>query len=360
MRTRARPLPLLVFFLFALSCSNAITIMSYNVENLFDDVDNGTEFRDHDPGARTWDAEAFALRVDTIAEVVRKSVPGGPDILLLQEVENENALRALVEKGLAGMGYAHSVMVPKKRLAANVAVVSRLPIARVHSWQVGAFESSPVRDVLEVEIEVDGQPGASGALGASGAILHLFDNHWKSKTGGAGVTEASRLESSWVVARRVREILAADPAADVLIAGDFNENVDEYAAAGRRYVTALIQAGEKAPAEADRTSLFLASNTRQLGVVEDRLVLYEPWFEIAPSKRGSYVYQKEWQTMDHIFLSPGLFDTEGFTYRWGSFAVVRLPFLLLPDGSPKKWNGLRGARGYSDHLPLVVTLDIRH
>jgi hypothetical protein len=72
------------------------------------------------------------------------------------------------------------------------------------------------------------------------------------------------------------------------------------------------------------------------------------------------VYQKEWQTMDHILLSPGLFDTESFTYRWGSFAAVRLPFLLLPDGSPKKWNGLRGARGYSDHLPLVVTLDIRH
>jgi endonuclease/exonuclease/phosphatase family metal-dependent hydrolase len=334
--------------------------MSYNVENLFDDVDNGTEFRDFDPGRGTWDAEAFALRVDTIAEVVRKAVPGGPDILLLQEVENENALRALVEEGLAGMGYTQAVMVPKKRLAANVAVVSRLPVARVHAWQVGAFERSPVRDVLEVEIETGGRPGASSAKGVSSAILHLFANHWKSKTGGARETEISRLESAWVVARRVREILAADPAADVVIAGDFNENVDEYARAGRRYMTALLPAGEETPAEAARSSLFLASSARQLGIVEDRLVLYEPWFEVAESKRGSYVFQKEWQTMDHMLLSSGLFDAKGFSYRWGSFAAVRLPFLLLPDGSPKRWTGLKGARGFSDHLPLVITLDMRN
>lgn len=350
MRTRLRPLPLLVFLLFTLSCTNGITVMSYNVENLFDDVDDGTEFRDYDPEKGKWDAEAFALRVDTIAEVVRKAVPGGPDILLLQEVENENALRALVDDGLRGMGYTRAVMVPKRRLAANIAVVSRLPVARVHAWQVGAFERSPVRDVLEIEVEV----------GTARAVLHLFDNHWKSKTGGERETEISRLESAWVVARRVREILAADPAADIVIAGDFNENVDEFTRAGRRYLTALIPFGEEAPAEAVRASLFLAPSARQLGIVEDRLVLYEPWFELAESKRGSYVYQKKWQTMDHMLLSPGLFDSEGFSYRWGSFAVVRLPFLLLPDGSPKRWTGLKGSRGFSDHLPLVMTLDIEN
>jgi hypothetical protein len=36
---------------------------------------------------------------------------------------------------------------------------------------------------------------------------------------------------------------------------------------------------------------------------------------------------------------------------------VRLPFLLSTDGVPKKWTGLSSARGYSDHLPLLVTLD---
>jgi hypothetical protein len=60
--------------------------------------------------------------------------------------------------------------------------------------------------------------------------------------------------------------------------------------------------------------------------------------------------------MDHILLSPGLLDSAGMRYRKGSFRVVRFPFLLLPDGTPRKWSHLKGGRGYSDHLPLLVTL----
>lgn len=30
------------------------------------------------------------------------------------------------------------------------------------------------------------------------------------------------------------------------------------------------------------------------------------------------------------------------------------------DGSPKRWTGLKGSRGFSDHLPLVMRLDIRN
>ena len=78
--------------------------MSYNVENLFDDVDDGTEYPEYDPGRGSWSSEAFPLRVDTIAEVVRKSVPGGPDILLLQEVENGNALPRCGTGACAGWG----------------------------------------------------------------------------------------------------------------------------------------------------------------------------------------------------------------------------------------------------------------
>ncbi len=128
MRARLHALPLLVFLLFTLSCTNGITVMSYNVENLFDDVDDGTEFRDYDPEKGKWDAEAFALRVDTIAEVVRKAVPGGPDILLLQEVENENALRALV--GLP-QGVHPFAVVPVGRPAVRLGPPRRKPVQEV-------------------------------------------------------------------------------------------------------------------------------------------------------------------------------------------------------------------------------------
>jgi endonuclease/exonuclease/phosphatase family metal-dependent hydrolase len=319
--------------------------MSYNVENLFDDVDDGTEYPDYDPGRGAWDARSFALRVDTIAEAVRGSVAGGPDVLLLQEVENGNALAGLRDRGLAGMGYAHAVLVPKKGLAANVAVLSRLPVLRVHTWQVGPFGGSAVRDILEVEVE------------AGGRTLHLLANHWKSRVEGARQTEPSRREASRAVVRRTRQILAADPLADVLVAGDFNEDPDGSAPADRGWRSALVQAGEEVPADALAWTIALSGDSGRLGVRDGTLVLYDPWLELPRSLRGSSVYRGAWQTPDRILLSPGLFDRAGVSYRKGSFRVVRLPFLLLPDGSPRRWRGLRGPRGYSDHLPLLVTLD---
>jgi endonuclease/exonuclease/phosphatase family metal-dependent hydrolase len=320
--------------------------MSYNVENLFDDVRNGSEYREFDPVHGTWNAEFFKVRVDSIAEVVRKAVPGGADVLLLQEIENEHALQILAEQGLGGMGYAWRVLVPKKNLAANVAIMSRFPISDVRSLAVGPWkERTPVRDIIEATI-------ASG-----GRTLYVFDNHWKAKTGGVKATEASRLQSAAVLSRRVREILAQDPSADILVAGDMNESADEYVRTGRKYQTALIPTGETTPQKFAGQSIFLSGTTRELGAAGDRLVLYDPWFELAPARRGSYSYQGEWLTVDHILLSAGLFDSRGWSYRWGSFGPVRLPFLLSTDGVPKKWTGLSAGRGYSDHLPLLVTLD---
>jgi endonuclease/exonuclease/phosphatase family metal-dependent hydrolase len=322
-----------------------LTILTYNVENLFDDVHDGTEFPEFDPARGVWNTDLFHMRVETIAEVVRKAVPGGPDVLLLQEVENENALRVLLSSGLSGLGYNSYVIVPKKKLAANVAIASRLPLSHVRSNAVHAWRKNPVRDVIEAEIETkDG-------------TLHLFDDHWKSKAGGARATERSRLESAGIVARRIREITAGDPAAHIIVAGDMNENCDEFDRVGGSYQTALIPASDTAPVAYSASSIFLADGKTSPGIDSSgRVVLYEPWLELPRGERGSYFYQGEWETMDHILISAGLLDSRGLQYRKGGFRVLRLPFLLGPDGTPRKWTHLKGARGYSDHLPLLITL----
>jgi endonuclease/exonuclease/phosphatase family metal-dependent hydrolase len=340
-----RALILSILLLCIAACSPRLTVLCWNVENLFDDVDNGTEFPDYDPGRGQWNTECFRLRVDTVAEAIRKAVPGGPDVLVLQEVENENALRALAADALKDLGYAWIAIVAKPYLPANVAVASRVPIARVHTMGISAYGDNEVRDILEVEIEHDGR------------LLHVFNNHWKAKSGGTRETEAWRIEAACRLGRRVREILAADPSADIIAAGDFNENVDEWRQAGRLYQVALVPVDDDPPAAFLGCSILLADDPAGAGVRGSGLALYEPWYELAESERGSYSYQRQWQTVDHVLLSPGLFDDRGYRYRRGSFQVVRLPFLLNPDGTPKRWTRLSGQRGYSDHLPLLVTLD---
>lgn len=328
--------------------ASGLTVMSYNVENLFDDVRDGTEYREFDPGRSKWNGESFLLRVKALSEVVRKSVAGGPDILLLQEVENGHALQVLVTEGARGMGYAWHVLVPKDGLAANVAIVSRIPIARIRTHAVGPWKgvknsNVPVRDILEAQIEI------------SGHTLYLFNNHWKSKTEGMKATEPSRRESASVLARRIAEILAQDPAADIVAAGDMNENVDEYARGGRRYITALMPAREEPQAS---PGISLAETAPFLAGPAGRCVLFDPWFEVAPAARGSYAWQGDWLTVDHMLLSAGLFDRQGFTYRRSSFTALRMPFLLDERGLPRRWSDRGGRNGFSDHLPILLTLDI--
>jgi endonuclease/exonuclease/phosphatase family metal-dependent hydrolase len=329
------------------SCeTRTVTLMVYNVQNLFDDEYDGSEYREFDPRKGKWNAEFFRLRVDTIAEVVRKAAPGGADVLVLQEVENGNALNVLVKEGLRGMGYAHAIAVPREGSATNPAIVSRLKVTRVHCHRGSAGADVTPRDVLEAEIE------------ANGALLHLFDNHWKSRIGGVRATEAARVGAAGIVAKRVREILLEDPSADVVVAGDFNESGEEFVRWGGSLQTALIPDRASSPPGFCGSSIFLAGRPTEAGIRDGRLLLYDPWLELNAEERGSYYGAKKWETFDHALLSPGLFDDKGFSYVSGSFRVFKETFLLDKEGAPKKWKGLGGQRGYSDHLPLLLRLHI--
>jgi hypothetical protein len=106
-------------------------------------------------------------------------------------------------------------------------------------------------------------------------------------------------------------------------------------------------------------SVFLAdepANPASVNINEgQRLVLFDAWFECPAQQRGSYVYNKKWETIDHVMLSPGLFDEAGFKYTKGQFKVMKADFMLDPKtGFPKRSDPRTPS--YSDHLPLLVTL----
>ena len=77
---------------------------------------------------------------------------------------------------------------------------------------------------------------------ADAPSLFLLNNHWKSRHGGAAETEHYRGQAAAAPAARLREIHAADPQADVIVASDLNVSVDEYELRRGRYVTALMSA----------------------------------------------------------------------------------------------------------------------
>ena len=93
------PRGLFLFFpvwLLFLSCaanpvwnsSREITVMTYNVHNLFDAVSDGGEYPEYDPAEGEWTEKDYENRLANTADVIRGAVRGGPDVVLCQELEH--------------------------------------------------------------------------------------------------------------------------------------------------------------------------------------------------------------------------------------------------------------------------------
>ncbi len=307
-------------------CARPVTILSWNVFNLFDAVDDGTEYREYDPGLGRWTAALYERKLESLATVIRRSCPGGPDIIGLQELENRAVLDDLCTRL---RGYPYRVAPEGHPGGVRCGVASRFPIIRAATVEAGEWDDVPLRPALEVELDCGGAP------------LRLLVVHWKSRVEGEGSTQPARDASATAISRRLARLLAGRPEGDVIVAGDFNENADELLKGiGRR--GAAVLAGVDSPERA--------------GVSGGRVALYDPWHGLPLSDRGSTGYRGGWQTPDHLLLSAGLFDRRGLAYRMGSFRAIKHTFMLDPrTGFPLKdrdlvWRG-------SDHLPLLLELE---
>jgi len=344
------------------------SVLVYNVENLFD-ADSVALFRDYQPPGYT--RHHVRTKLENIVEVLSRLEGGrGPDIILFQEVEVDQSNGEVVpDYGAILRAYAHTTIgemlgagfdeavadLPAEALLLKAMAdrgmtgyavvraedVQRGPAARPLAQRNVTFTRFPVRSaishatsdaraILEVEVEVDG------------ARLYLFNNHWKSGAGNAA-TEHTRIENARTLRARLDEILADDPSADIVVAGDFNSQHNQKVRYPEMPQTALED--------------VLGSQGDELAIRE-RVPrgLYNLWFELPPEERASDAYQGEWGTLMQILITRGLYDYRGVQYVDNSFAVVKLPGLNLGDnGLPNRWrfDGAGGA-GFSDHFPVYA------
>jgi hypothetical protein len=90
--------------------------------------------------------------------------------------------------------------------------------------------------------------------------------------------------------------------------------------------------------------------------------LYSPWAEQesgggwAGGGSGSYFYNFQWETIDHILLSAAAFDGRGWEY--GGFEVAAEPPFADASGYPHSYIPWTGD-GLSDHLPVTARLEKR-
>jgi len=316
-----------------------ITLMTWNVNNLFNGEDDGNEYAEFRQSSG-WSQEKYLGRINTISAAIGKIDPL-PDIIILQEIES---FQVLEELALAlEHNYSHCQFASNPG-GIGLGIISRFPLSDVktHSVTVGGITTP--RPVLEVRVETQ-----------HGDFI-VMACHWKSKVGGAEATEYNRRASAMAIVRRVREIWENEPELGVIVAGDFNENHDEFSRRGSDVICALLP-DDPIPAKlsGSKQNDFIVISGNKPPVPEffpeGTVVFFSPW--VNELENGSYLYRDNWETIDHFLVSNQFFNSTGWEYE--KTAVINFEPFAGPDGIPVPYNARTGY-GLSDHMPLLLNL----
>lgn len=350
-----RMVPVVLFSLTMTACigcrslpvaGGSVVVMSYNLQTLFDPVDQGGEYAEFCVSTGAWDEGRYNARLAALASSVQSAagrgrLGDGPDILVVEEAENQ---RVLSDLAAAAGGYSYIVASPDEEAVVACGVLSRFPIVAARAHRIRPPDGVPPsvpRYALEVELSVDGHR------------LVVIGSHWKSKLGGAQETEPERQAAAVFISALVSSRLAADPALALVVAGDFNENPDEFERVERAWPTALM------PVEAGAGQWLLITGSRDAARLPEPgsaspLVLYCPWDD---GGGYSYLFQGNPERIDHLLMSPSLVADTGAALRFESFSAQPPQFVVDASGIPLAYSP-RLNSGYSDHLPIRIRIAV--
>jgi predicted extracellular nuclease len=305
------------------------TIVFYNVENLFDTIDdpaiNDEEFLP--VSEKQWNTERYNKKLEDIAKVL-----GGinneelPEVIGLCEVENRDVLEDLAATAPLASGNYQIVHIdsPDKR-GIDVALLFRKREFKVLSHEAIVIDPGfETRDILHV----------TGKLGKE--ELHLFVNHWPSRWGGVEQSEPNRIVAAQTLRNKVDELLAKDAGAKIIIIGDTNDEPDN------KSLSEIVQA--------------MAPNTKAN--------LYNLMIPLDEQNKGSYYYRGDWNMIDNIIVSDAVLRGKGFvaTDQLGQVYHETWMEYRNKNGemSPNRtYGGPNYYGGVSDHFPVYLKLEWR-
>lgn len=323
---------------------HAVTIMTFNVENLFDSRDepgkNDNTFLPashkrsdgHIAACRAienefwrdqclnwdWSDSMVEAKLGAVARSILQVDGGrGPDIVALQEVENVGILERLRTEYLADAGYRPAILIEgDDRRGIDVAFLSRLETdgeAVLHQTDFSAFEAWRVEDtrgILETTFVLP-----------DGTLLTGFAVHFPAPFHPTAMRAAAY--------RHLNELKAAlPPGRPAFAAGDFNTTARE---------------------------------KREQGMLErfvrtDWVVAHESGCE---GCKGTQYYPPDdsWSFLDMILWSPGRGAQATWQLGDNSAQIANAAAgQVSPDGTPARFTVPAGD-GVSDHWPLVVTIE---
>lgn len=344
----------------------------WNLENLFDTVDDPISRDFEFTPAHGWTEEAYAAKRANLAAAIGELHDGqGPELLGVAEVEGDQVFADL----LAATGNPHLRVVEEPAGTSDLRGIDvslafderRLRVVERRSHVV--YMRYRTRDIFEVVFE----------LVDTGEQLVVMASHWPSRRLGRRESEPLRIAVAENLSYLVREHLLVDSityeqlreAGDlapvqakwetpVLLLGDFNDEPSDSS------VVDHLQASSELDRVTGPTNDIDGFRAQTADYRETDVFLYNPcWRFLAPENLGSLfisstpageVFANRYQVLDQLVVSRGLLKPTGLRLDLDSVDLFRAPSVATPSGRPRPFNRTT-LKGTSDHLPLVATLE---
>ncbi len=320
------------------------TIAFYNLENLFDTIDQPDTFdQDRTPkGKDRWTQKKFNHKISQLAWVIKRlgnpmgATQKGPDILGVCEVENQSVLEILLRHKLLRKENYQIIHkdAPDKR-GIDVALVYK-----PNSFIVDSFNSHSLylydrfqrrkftRDQLVVMGYLDGEP------------LWIIVNHWPSRSGGTQRSSPFRIKAALLNLRIIDSIRGISPMAKIISMGDFNDGPTD-PSFKKVLQTVPLSKGNKTTADISYHKLINPM---------------EPLFK---KGIGSLAYRDQWSLFDQFYLSDNWLNETENSYVFKKVMVFNHPKLITKTGRYKgypfrSYSAGQYQGGFSDHFPVQL------
>jgi len=319
---------------------NIRTIAFYNLENLFDTINDVNKNDEASPimELKSNRSKVYWDKIEklssTIAQIGEDKTKTSPAIIGVSEVENLNVLEDLIEsKHLVKNDYGIIHYDSPDKRGIDVALLYQKKYFNPIHHEV--FNPKIFKD--NYPIYTRDQLLVSGYL--DDELIHIIVNHWPSRRGGEAASRPNREKAAYQNTKIIEQVRTQDANAKILIMGDFNDDPNN-----------------------SSFKNVLKTKSRKKEVAEGDL--YNPYEDMFRRGFNTLKYRDKINLFDMIFFTSPLLDKgekDFSSYKMYKAMIFNKRFLTTKKGKYKgypfrSFSSGNYTGGYSDHYPVYLYL----
>jgi hypothetical protein len=312
------------------------TVAFYNLENLFDTINDTTRFDEASPimemkgDVQTIYKKKVHNMARVLSDIGEDVTHNSPVIIGVSEVENREVMEDVINDPLLldkDYGIIHYDSPDERGIDVGMFYQKKYftPLY-TSSHELIIYDSSRKRDYTRDQLLVSGK--------LEDEMIHIIVNHWPSRSGGEARSRSLRVAAATLSKKLIDSLQTIDPYAKIVIMGDLNDNPNN------------ASVKDVLKAEKDKEDVALKG-------------IYNPYETFFKNGMGTTGYRDSWSLFDQILISQPLLEKDYSSLRFYKAGIYNKNYLVNKKGRYKGYPLRSFANGgftdgFSDHFPVYV------